>query len=147
MEQVLFAAGAAYRAADFLHAKTSYPFTCICEGHLRSTISMNVMHKGQETSVVLAAAGDSWYDRVAVLDVIPDKQKTVDFVVTPLDAKKKKLVSIPLEGFPDRPDRTTKVRIQVTFLDEKTMDVRLKDQGFGELFPSSGVQIRQEVML
>ena len=42
--------------------------------------------------MVLAAAGDSWYDRVAVLDVIPDKQKTVDFVVTPLDAKKKKLV-------------------------------------------------------
>lgn len=147
MEQVLFAAGAAYRAADYLHAKTSYPFTCICEGHLRSTVSMNVMHKGQETSVVLAAAGDSWYDRVAVLDVIPDKQKSVEFVVTPLDAKKKKMVSIPLEGFPDRPDRTTKVRIQVTFLDEKTMDVRLKDQGFGELFPSSGVQIRQEVML
>ena len=67
--------------------------------------------------------------------------------MTPLDSRKKKLVSIPLEGFPERPERTTRVHIQVKFLDENTMDVRLKDQGFGELFPSSGVQIRQEVML
>lgn len=147
LEDAMFAKGAAYKAVDYLHERTSYPFTCICEGRLKATVSMNVIHKGQETSVQLAAAGDNWYDRVAVLDVIPDHQKTVDFVVTPLDSRKKKLVSIPLEGFPERPERTTRVHIQVKFLDENTMDVRLKDQGFGELFPSSGVQIRQEVML
>ena len=147
METALFAKGAAYRAMDFVHEKTSYPYTCICEGRLKSTISMNVIHKGQETSVVLASAGDNWYDRVATIDVIPEHQETIDLVVTPLDAKQKKTVSIPLEGFPKRPDRTTKVRIQVSFLDERTMDVKLKDQGFGELFPSSGIQIRQEVMV
>lgn len=147
LEQAVFAKGAAYRAMDFTHEKTSYPFTCICEGRLGSTVSMNVVHKGQETSVVVAAAGDCWYERRAVIDVIPDHQNTIDFVVTPLDVRKKKKISIPLEGFPERTDRTMKVRILVTFLDGRTMDVRLKDQGFGELFPSSGVQIRQEVML
>ena len=147
METALFARGAAYRAMDFLHEKTSYPYTCICEGRLKSTISMNVLHKGQETPVVVAAAGDNWYERVATIDVIPDQQNTVDFIVTPLDAKQKKNVSIPLEGFPKRPERTTRVQIQISFLNERTMDVKLKDQGFGELFPSSGVEIRQEVMV
>ena len=147
LEDAIFSKGAAYKAMDHLQEKTQYPYTCICEGRLKSTVSMNVMHKGQETSVVLAAAGDQWYERVAVLDVIPENQKSVDFVVTPLDAKKAKRVSIPLEGFPERPDRTTRVHIQVKFLDEKTMDVHVRDQGFGELFPSSGVQLRQEVML
>lgn len=147
METGLFAKGAAYRAADYLQEKTSYPFTCICEGRLKSTISMNLVHRGQETSVVVASAGDNWYDRSAVIDVIPVQQESVDFIVTPLDVKKKKTISIPLEGFPKRPDRTTRVRIQISFLDERTMDVKLKDQGFGELFPSSGVQLRQEVML
>lgn len=147
MEDALFAKGAAYRAIDFLHEKTSYPYICICEGRLKSTISMNVIHKGQETSVVVAAAGDNWYDRMATIDVIPDQQETVDFVVTSADTKQKKTVSIPLEGFPKRPERTTRVQIQISFLDERTMDVKLKDQGFGELFPSSGVQIRQEVMI
>ncbi len=147
LEQAIFAKGAAYRALDFTHDKSSYPFTCICEGRLRATVSMNVVHKGQETSVVVASAGDCWYERRAVIDVIPDQQKTIDFVVTPLDTKKKKMVSIELEGFPERLDRTMKVRIMVAFLDGHTMDVRLKDLGFGELFPSSGAQIRQEVML
>ena len=147
MEDALFAKGAAYRAIDCIHEKTSYPYTCICEGRLKSTISMNVLHKGQETSVIVAAAGDHWYDRVSTIDVIPDQQETVDFVVTSADAKQKKTVSIPLEGFPKRPERTTRVQIQISFLDERTMDVKLKDQGFGELFPSSGVQIRQEVMV
>lgn len=147
LEQAVFAKGAACRAADFTHEKTSYPFTCLCEGRLWSTVSMNVVHRGQETPVVVAAAGDCWYERRAVIDVIPDGQNTIDFVVTPMDLRKKKVISIPLEGFPDRTDRTMKVRILVSFLDGRTMDVRLKDQGFGELFPSSGVQIRQEVML
>ena len=108
---------------------------------------MNVLHRGQENNVTVAAAGDCWYDRVSVIDVIPDKQSTVDFIVTSLDSKKKRLISIPLEGFPKRPDKTTRVRIQVLFLDERTMEVTLKDRGFGELFPASDAQIRQEVML
>ena len=79
--------------------------------------------------------------------MIPDHQNSVDFVVTAVDSKKKKRISIPLEGFPKRPERTTRVQIRVLFLDERTMEVTLKDRGFGELFPASGVQIRQEVML
>lgn len=147
MEPVVFAKGAAYKAEDYLHETTSYPFTCICEGRLSTTVSLNVQHKGQDTSVVIASAGDNWYEMSAALDVITDHQDSVDLVLTPLDVKKKKLVNIPLEGFPKRPERTTRVGIQVTFLDERTMAVTLKDQGFGELYPASGIQIRQEVRL
>jgi hypothetical protein len=145
VEQGLFARGAAYRAAE--EQKDSEAFTCICDGRLKTTVSMNVLHRGQETMVTVAAAGDCWYDRVSVIDVIPDHQNSVDFVVTAVDSKKKKRISIPLEGFPKRPERTTRVQIRVLFLDERTMEVTLKDRGFGELFPASGVQIRQEVML
>ncbi len=147
MEPVVFAKGAAYKAADYLHEATSYPFTFICDGRLNTTVSLNVQHKGQDTSVVIASAGDNWYEMSASLDVITDHQDSVDLVLTPLDAKKKRLVNIPLEGFPNRPERTTRVRIQVAFLDERTMAVTLKDQGFGELYPASGIQIRQEVRI
>ena len=147
MEQGLFAKGAASKAADCLQEGASAPFTCICEGRLRTTISMNVLHRGQENPVVVASAGDNWYGRVSVIDVIPDHQNRVDFVMTPVDTKKKKIVSIPLEGFPKRFDRTMKVQIQIAFLDEKTMEVTLKDRGFGELFPATNVEIKQEVML
>ncbi|MCI8866142.1 MAG: hypothetical protein HFG60_12905 [Lachnospiraceae bacterium] len=147
MEQGLFAKGAACKAVECLQEEDAFPFTCICEGRLRTTVSMNVLHRGQENPVTVACAGDTWYGRVSVIDVIPDHQDRIDFIMTPLDSKKKKTVSIPLEGFPKRLDRTMKVQIQVVFLDEKTMEVTLTDRGFGELFPATNIQIRQEVML
>lgn len=147
LESAVFAKGAACRAADVLREKTAFPYICICDGRLRTTVLMNVLHKGQETSVILASAGDSWYDRRAVVDVIPDNQDFIEFWLVPADMQKKRLVTVPLEGFPVRTDRTMRVRMFVSFLDGMTMDVRLKDQGFGELFAPSGAQIRQEVRL
>ncbi|MGL5435265.1 MAG: DUF5716 family protein [Lachnospiraceae bacterium] len=147
MESELFAKGAAYKAADYLNEKTSYPFTFICEGRLQTTVSIPVQHKGEDSAVVVAAAGDNWYEKNTLLDVIPDNQDTVDLLLTSLDTRNKRLVKIPLEGFPKRPNRTTKVRVKISFLDDRTMEVVLKDQGFGELFPATETQIRQEVML
>lgn len=147
METGVFARGAAYRAQDLLQEKTAFPYTCICEGRLKTNVSMNVFHRGQETSVVMASAGDNWYEQTSVIDVIPERQDCIELVVTSPDSKNKKTVSIPLEGFPERPERTTRVAVQISFLDEHTMAVKLTDKGFGELFPSSGIEIRQEVML
>lgn len=147
MEPNIFSRGAAFKGADYLQEKTSYPYAFICEGRLDTTVSMKVLHKERENQLIIAAAGDSWYESQNSVDLITDKTRDVELIITPLDTKKKKLVRIPLESFPDRPNRTTRVQMNVSFLDEKTMVVELKDKGFGELFPASGAVVRQEVML
>lgn len=147
METAVFAKGAAYCGADRQRPQTSYPYAMICEGRLKASVTMQVLFKGQEKEVTLAAAGDSWREFRAMLEVIPEKQNAVELEVTPFDSKKKKAVTILLEGFPERPEKTTRVRIELAFLDEKTMKVTLTDRGFGELFPASGAKIVQEVML
>lgn len=147
MEPELFARGAAFKGMDYLQEKSPYPFTCICEGRLHSTVSMRVLHKEREIQLVVASAGDNWYEAKSSVDLIVENQDYVEFMVTPMDPKQKRLVKIPLEGFPKRPDRTTRLGISVGFLDEKTMAVVMKDKGFGELFPSTDAVIRQEVML
>ena len=43
VEPTLFAKGAALKAEDYLHEHTSYPFVCICEGKLKSTVAMEVV--------------------------------------------------------------------------------------------------------
>ena len=147
MEPELYARGAAFKGMDYLQEKSPYPFTCICEGRLHSTVSMRVLHKEREIQLVVASAGDNWYEAKSSVDLIVENQDYVEFMVTPMDPKQKRLVKIPLEGFPKRPDRTTRLGISVGFLDEKTMAVVMKDKGFGELFPSTDAIIRQEVML
>ena len=108
---------------------------------------MKVLSKGQESQLFLAKAGDVWYEAGADVEMILDHQDYLEFMITPLDSKKKKLMRMVLEGFPKRDDKTLKVLVQVGFLDERTMAVTVKDQGFGEFFPATEAKIRQEVML
>ena len=145
-EPSLFARGAALKARDYLEERSSYPFVCLCEGKLRSTVAMEVMKRDSRIQIVLASAGESWYEARSVLEVILDGQEEIELIITsPQDPKQKRLVRIPLEGFPKRPPKTTRVRIAVGFLDERTMVVKIVDRGFGELFPKTDAEIRQEV--
>lgn len=148
VEPTLFARGAALKAEDYLHEKTSYPFVCVCEGKLKSTVTMEVMKRDTKVQMALASAGESWYEARGVLEVILDNQDEIELTITPhQDPKQKRVVKIPLEGFPKRPNKTTRVRIAAGFLDEKTMVIKVKDLGFGELYPKTDAQIRQEVMV
>lgn len=148
VEPALFAKGAALKAEDYLHERTSYPFICICEGKLKSTVSMEVVKRDTKVQMALAVAGESWYEARSVVEVILDNQDEIELTITPYhDSKQKRIVKIPLDGFPKRPNKTTRVRIAAGFLDEKTMVIKIVDRGFGELFPKTDAEIRQEVSL
>lgn len=147
VEQALFSAGAAYRASDYGNGKTAYPFSCICEGRLKTTVSMKVMVNGKENQLTIASAGDNWYESKSIMEFITDKSNEVELFIAPMDPKRRKTVKIPLEGFPERPERTTRIEIRAGFLDESTMALAIKDKGFGELFPASEQVIRREVSL
>lgn len=147
-DTALFARGAALKAEDYLHEQTSYPFVCICEGKLKSTVTMEVVKRDTKVHMALAVAGESWYEARSVLEVILDNQDDIELSIIPYqDPKQKRTVKIPLEGFPKRPNKTTRVRIAAGFLDEKTMVIKIVDRGFGELFPKTDAEIRQEVSL
>ena len=51
----------------------------------------------------------------------------------------------PLESCP--PGKETGIELKVAFTDEGTMTMSIRDKGFGELFPSSGAVVKQEVNL
>lgn len=146
-EAELFAKGAVLRAEDLLREKSAYPYICICEGRLDSSVSMKVLHKDQDNQLMLANAGVSWYEAGAQVELILDGQDYLEFIITPPDQRKRKTVKIVLEGFPKRDEKTLRVLLEIGFLDERTMTVTVTDQGFGELFPSTGAVLRQEVML
>lgn len=146
-ETNLFAKGAAYRAMDYLNVPSEFPYVMICEGRLKASVSMEVMHKEKQTPLVIAASGDNWYEVRSTLEFILDNQKELVFHIQHLDSRRKNEVVIPLDEFPSRPNKTTRVQMRVAFLDERTMVVMVQDKGFGELFPASNVIIRKEISL
>lgn len=96
---------------------------------------------------MLASAGDSWYETKRTAEFIVSGTPEVEFSLQPLGPRKKKTVKIPLEGFPKRPDRTTRIEMAFGFTGEDTMIVMIRDLGFGELFPATNRMIKQEVSL
>ena len=147
VETSLFSKGALYKASDYLLEKSAYSFTCICEGRLKTTVSLRVLNRDKESQLVLAAAGDNWYEAKSTVEFIVAGAPELEFTITPLDPRKKKLVKIPLDGFPKRPDRTTRIEVSLGFSDEKTMAVVIRDLGFGEFFPATDTVVKQEVLL
>lgn len=147
VENSLFSKGALMKAADYLQEKTSYPFICICEGRLKATVSLKVLNHDKEGQLVLAAAGDNWYEAKSTVDFIVTGTPEVEFTISPLDPKRKKLVKIELADFPKRPDRTTRIELSLGFSNDRTMVAVIKDKGFGELYPAGDAVIKQEVIL
>ncbi|MEG0214711.1 MAG: DUF5716 family protein [Hungatella sp.] len=146
-EEAVFAKAAVYKALDCIGDKTSYPFIMICDGRLDTAVSIKVTHKGEESQLVLAAVGDRWYESKSTTEFILDHQNYLEFTVSPTDLKNRRLVRLTLDGFPERMEKTVKIRMNIEFLDEHTMSVTVRDLGFGELFPATDALVRQEVML
>lgn len=147
VESHLFSKGAVCKGVDSLKGGTSYPYIFICEGRLKVEVSLKIMKRGREGQLVVASYGDNWYESKCSMDFIVEGSNEVEVTITPLDSKKKKLVRIPLSEFPKRPSRTTRVEMNLAFINEETMVIVIKDKGFGELFPASDAVVRQEVRI
>lgn len=145
--QHLFANGAAYVAFDVLQEDSAYPYICICEGRIRSTVSLYAIYGGRKEQVVLASAGCNWYEAKSSVEFIVDDVPMLDLAVAPVGSQRVEKVSISLDELPARPNKTTKIEVIVSFSDEKCMTVRVVDKGFGELFPATGKVIRRDFFI
>jgi len=140
----LFANGAAYLAYDYLQETTSYPFICICEGRIQSTVSVYAVYDGRKEQIILANAGSNWYEAKTSVQFVLDDVHTLDLVVTPVGSPRVEKVSISLDDLPARPNKTTRIEVILSFTAEKCMTVRVIDRGFGEIFPATGKMIRRD---
>ncbi len=144
--QGLFAKGAAFLAYDYGLEKSVYPYIGICDGRLRSTISMNVLHEGRLRQLIVAAAGSNWYGAKANVELIPDRADSLELMVTGLGGERR-MLSVPLYELPVRPNKMTRLEVVVSFSQSNAMTVRVFDRGFGEFYPATDKMIRRDFML
>lgn len=139
----LFSKGAVHAALDYTQKNTLYPYTFLCEGRIPSTVSVDVVQRGSRKGIVLAQAGSNWYDAKTSLDLILDHMDVMQLRVTRTGERSGTFIDIPLDSFPVRPNKTTKVRTSVRFHSEEHMHVIVEDKGFGEFFPASGAVVEK----
>ena len=144
-ENGVFAIGAATYAALWSDEKEP-PYLVFSEASLAAEISVKVRVGERESKLVLIPAGKQWYASRAYVEVLPHDQNYMDIDITPVDKlKSRKTVRVMLDNFPKRPDRCTKLAVSISFDDCDSMNINVRDLGFGELYPASDVEVSEKV--
>ena len=143
----LFVKGACYDAYERYDTKKSSGFIIQCEGRTKVNIGLVVKDGDEDMVVAMSNAGVSWYEAGARAECILGKSKSIQLVVATPDGKTSKNIKIDLSEFPDRPYKTTRVEISMSYRDNNIFDVLVKDLGFGDFFKSTNLLVRDTYYL
>lgn len=136
----LFSKGASIAAREKVGPSSRMEkYVLLDGGKLKSNVGMMAKKQGQKVYNALLDAGENWYDISMVLDIILDDENSIDIMITPLTGGEKYVHKILLEGLPERPPRTTRLRMKVVMTAADKVNVHIEDMGFGELYEASGM--------
>ena len=137
MGKNLYVKGAAYAASVF-EQKKEWPFVYIGENDMKFNLSMRLYHMDKLERYDLITAGTSCFEAKGACEIILGDEREIAFWKQLPDSRDAILESLELTDLPERPPRTTRLKISATPISDTKIEIEIVDLGFGELFRSSG---------
>lgn len=135
----LYSKGACYGALERLSpSEESKTHVYLGADKLKSNIGMKVKRRGEDSYFAILDAGTNWYEVSADFEVILESGNTVDLMITPLTGEKVIDKRLVLDGLPERPRNTTRLKFHIEMSAVNQVVATIEDMGFGEILPSSG---------
>lgn len=135
MGKNLYVKGACYRGLEFQKEQLSHVY--LGKEKVCAHIVLRAEQDGKEVYVPVVEGGKNWYESSTSFDVLLLEEPVLEFAVIPINGHEKKTSVIHLQNLPKRPKKTTKLRIDLEVLSPTLAKLKIKDLGFGELFPQS----------
>ena len=132
----LYSKGACYAGLVRLSI-TEWPYVYIGDNELKLNISLKVIDSNEMKLVTLLSAGENWYDEKGECECILDGTPTLECFVRKPDERSSEVMNIPLPGFPERENRTSRIRIEAIPLSDSEAKLIITDLGFGEISPQT----------
>lgn len=102
-------------------------------------IGMEMRIRGKDTFYPIVSAGINWYEAYHVCEFILNNEREIRIISRPMAQGDTIVHTMRLPGLPDRPDRSTRIRMTVYFSAPGKCHVEAQDLGFGGLYKSSGL--------
>ena len=134
----LFAKGACAAGKEKTENKALKGYRFLSDSLVMADVGMEMRVMGSPTYYPLIEAGNNWYDSKASCEFILDDTEELVFIVSTYHRPEKRRVGMMLPGIPLRPDKTTRLRLELQYVSSAECKVTVTDLGFGEMFPSSG---------
>ncbi len=134
----LFARGACMAAVERLEKKNLKGYRYMSDSLVLADVGMEMRVMGSPAYYPLIEAGNNWYECKAQCELILDNMEELIFTVATMEKPEKRRVSMSLPGLPKRPNKTTRLRVELAYISASECQITVRDLGFGEMFPSSG---------
>lgn len=141
----LYSKGACLCLKEKLQGEGDREYVFLGRDKLKANIGMDVLRRGEESYLALLDAGVNWYEAKKKVEFFTEKDNKFEIKITPLNGRHPKLVEVTLDNLPRRPDKTTRLSMEVSLKNPNTLFLEIKDEGFGEIFPSSGLSWQEEM--
>ncbi len=134
----LFAKGACAAGKEKLEDKVLKGYRFLSDSLVMADVGMEMRVMGSPAYYPLIENGNNWYDCHASCELILDNTEELVFIISTFDRPEKRRVGMMLPGIPHRPNKTTRLSLELHYVSQKECRVTVRDLGFGEMFPSSG---------
>lgn len=134
----LFAKGACLAGVERLEKKSLKDYCYLSDALVSAEIGMEMKIMGAPAYYCLIPSGNNWYESRGGCELILDEVGELVFIISELGESEKKRVSMALPGLPVRPNKTTRLSLEMHYLSPRECSITVRDLGFGEMYPSSG---------
>lgn len=141
----LFVKGSTYSAMKRYKKIESGEYLFDCIGRTKVNVSLLIMHDGRNMSLSLSKAGTNWYEAGAQTECILDDINKLQIIFEEPMSMMKKNATIEIPDFADRPNKATRVRISLAYVDDLNCIVKVEDMGFGEFYKPTDTVIIKEI--
>lgn len=145
MGKNLYTKGAVYSAIKGLKGPWNYCF--LGDEKTKANICLGIIQKGRQVLSTLVSAGENWYETSGQNSVILEEGNTIDLVLRSPDKSASKVQTLELTGLPERPPKTTRLTIDAKPLAKDRIRITVRDDGFGSLYPTSGMHWEFELTI
>ncbi|MFP3155323.1 DUF5716 family protein [Lachnospiraceae bacterium ZAX-1] len=133
----LYTKGACYTSYMAVH-KSEWEFAYYCGYKTAEAISIKVKNEGRNQFFILVEAWTNQHEVDVACEVMLDGGPTIELWLQKPGSKEARIKVLELEDLPQRPPRTTRLRLEAAPHLEGGLFLKVIDLGLGELVPSSG---------
>ena len=134
--QNIYTKGACYRAVGGEYKFFYDEFFVETKENVLSDIGITLDDE-KDTFIPIITGGKQWYNTHGELSVILDDTDTITLIYRNHKTGDEKRETVRIHGLPKRPNKTTKVSLEVEFDSPHEGAVIVRDLGFGKMFPTT----------
>lgn len=106
---------------------------------IERNLGMEMRVRGKDTFYPLVSAGINWYEAHHVCEFTLNDEREIRIISQPMAAGESIVHMMRLPGLPSRPNRATRLRLDVYFSSPTKFHIEVEDMGFGGLYKPSGL--------